>query len=985
MKKLLFGFALPFALFATGALAATFTVTNTNNSGTGSLRNAISSANTNKGSTVAFSTSGTIILSSPLPSILRTTTIDGTTAPGFSGTPTVLVNFNGNSGFVVDQTAPGSAIKSLSLVNSGGAGITLMASKVTVAGNYIGVQPNGTVNGNRGDGIYIRTPSNENLIGNTNPAADIKYFDTANSLDFTVQPVSAWQGIRNSGTTAGEYLICGSSGTSGLLYTGPIDGGGASYLVQFPGSTTIATSVYGPDNLPGGAVRLVGIFRKSNTMAYNYGFVWEGTVGQLPSGGTFRTIDYPGATYQYTHSAMGELAVGNADGPIKIGNVSVPIGAGKAYIYNLTTNTFVANVVYPNSRSNTAYGIWHNGQSKYTICGGHSPVTTDNLQDQSKPLTLGKAFLVDYDAATDTFSNWKSFDYPNGPAGVNFITHFEGISSTEPGVYNLVADSIQAGSTNAAQGSWVTVTRNSNGTFDQGTWVDLNYPATPDSVTSANSVYGNQVVGLVIGPTTFAYQATLEIAFQLSNVISGNGGNGITVAGSRGNVIAMNYIGTDPAGSTNPAYGNRRNGIALARKSVGNLIGGRVAAWNNPTGSKNPANAVFQRPVQGNLISGNLGHGVWLIDESSYNTLSGNYIGTDFTGTSALANQRDGVALDTTNNNTLAGCTTPQNPFVFYNVIAGNAGHGVSVKDSITTTIQGNFLGMGADNATSVPNGGNGLLAAGNSRQVQVGGVIPLGNVIAGNSQNGIEVRDTVKNFISFNSFTGIGAFQEFASPNGGNGVLITSTGGNNTIRTCIVSGNLGNGIEISGKASGVQITDTSVGTNTTISAPIPNQGNGIVIRGKAHKNAIGGFQLSVEPRVFVAGNTKQGIVVMESANNNTIFNTTVGEGAWLGVVMPNGLGGILLDAGSSATTIGGKSAAFHVGIRSNTGSGLLITSSQKNRVIKSHIEDNSLVGVRAIGNCAGTYLKDNTIQNNGAGGTNNLDLAGSVGVVVQP
>jgi DNA-binding MarR family transcriptional regulator len=289
-------------------LAATFTVTNTNNSGTGSLRNAISSANTNKGSTVAFSTSGTIVLSSPLPSILRTTTIDGTTAPGFSGTPTVLVNFNGNSGFVVDQTAPGSAIKSLSLVNSGGAGITLMASKVTVAGNYIGVQPNGAVNGNRGDGIYILPPSNENLIGDSNPAADIKYFDTSNPVDFTVQPVSAWQGIRNSGTTSGEYLICGSSGTAGLLYVGPIDGGGASYLVQYPGATTIATSVYGPDNLPAGGVRLVGIYRKSNTMAYNYGFVWEGTVGQLPSGGTFRTIDYPGATYQYTHSAMGELA-----------------------------------------------------------------------------------------------------------------------------------------------------------------------------------------------------------------------------------------------------------------------------------------------------------------------------------------------------------------------------------------------------------------------------------------------------------------------------------------------------------------------------------------------------------------------------------------------------------------------------------------------------------------------------------------------------
>jgi len=985
MKKYLLGFALPFTFWATGALAATYTVTNTNNSGTGSLRAAILSANTNKGSTVAFSTSGTIALSTPLPAIVRTMTIDGTTAPGFSGTPTVLVNFNGNTGFIVDQFATGSVIKSLSLVDAGNSGITLIASKVTVAGNYIGVQPDGTVKGNRNDGISIRTRSNENIIGNTNPVANTDYFDTSNPADFTIQPVSAWQGIRNSGTTAGDYLICGTSGTAGLLYVGPIEGGGDSYLVQYPGATTIATSVYGPDSLPGGNVRLVGSYRKSGSMAYNYGFVWEGTVGQLPSGGTFRTIDYPGASYQFTHSAMGELAVGNADGPIKIGNIPLPARAIKAYIYNLATNTFVANVIFPNSRSNTAYGIWYNGHNNYTICGGYSLATTDNLQNQSRPLLMGKAYLVDYNSATDTFSNWKSFDYPNGPAGVDFVTHFEGISSTEPGVYTLVADSVQAGSDNAAQGSWVSVTRNSNGTFDKGTWVDLNYPATPDSITSANSVYGNQVVGLVIGPSSFSYQATLNIAFQLSNVISGNKGNGISIAGSRRNVIAMNYIGTDPAGSTNPAYGNGANGILVAVESAGNLIGGTMAGINNPTGSKNPAHAVFQRPAQGNLISGNLGHGVLINGNSSYNTLSGNYIGTDFTGTSALGNQLDGVALDSVIYTSLSGCTLYQNPFVFYNVIAGNVGHGVSLKNSLLTTIQANFLGIGADNATSVPNGGNGLLVAGSSRQVQVGGVIPLGNVIAGNSQNGIEVRDTAKNFISFNTFAGIAAFQQFASPNGRNGVLITSTGGNNVIRTCIVSGNTGNGIEIGGRATGVEITDTAVGTNTTISAAIPNQKNGIVIRGRASKNAIGGFQPSVEPRVFVAGNKQQGIVVMEAASNNTIFNTTVGEGASQSGAIPNEQGGILLGAGSSATTIGGKPAAFQVGMQSNTGAGLSIVSSQRNRVINSLIEDNSQVGVFAIGNCTGTFLKGNTIQSNGAGGTNNLNIAGSSGIIVQP
>ena len=124
---------------------------------------------------------------------------------------------------------------------------------------------------------------------------------------------------------------------------------------------------------------------------------------------------------------------------------------------------------------------------------------------------------------------------------------------------------------------------------------------------------------------------------------------------------------------------------------------------------------------------------------------------------------------------------------------------------------------MGADNATSVPNGGNGLLVAGTSQNTQVGGVIPLGNVISGNTLNGILVRDQASGFVSFNTFGGFAAFKPTASPNGLDGILITSTGGNNTIRTCLISGNIGNGIEIAGNASGVQVTETSVGTNSNI------------------------------------------------------------------------------------------------------------------------------------------------------------------------
>lgn len=337
----------------------------------------------------------------------------------------------------------------------------------------------------------------------TTNEAPVKYMNTS-SIEARV---TAWQGLRGDGAKLDSYLITGTSLIHGLLYVGPLQGGGESYLVDYPGATT--TSVYGPDDLGGGLLRLVGSYKiHGETTVSNHGFVWEGTLSDLPSGGSFRTIDYPGAKYQYTHSVMGGLAVGNADGPDQLGSHTLAIGPGTAYLYDVESATFLTTIVYPGSKGNTVYGIWHNGGSSYTLCGGYSPVEAESPREA---LTQIRAFLVDYDSATGTFANWTSFNYPHGPAGVDFVTHFQGISSVEPGVYTVSADSVQAGSAHLAQGSWVRVTRNEDGTFNEGEWVDLNYPGTTRSLTSSNSVYGHAVVGIIIGTDPFAYQAIVGL------------------------------------------------------------------------------------------------------------------------------------------------------------------------------------------------------------------------------------------------------------------------------------------------------------------------------------------------------------------------------------------------------------------------------------------------------------------------------------------
>ena len=95
-------------------------------------------------------------------------------------------------------------------------------------------------------------------------------------------------------------------------------------------------------------------------------------------------------------------------------------------------------------------------------------------------------------------------------------------------------------------------------------------------LSDADSVAGNQVVGIVIGElgAVISYQATVNLGFQLSNVISGNGGNGIGIYGADGNQIAMNNIGTDASGTLK--RGNAKNGILVTDGASGNMIGGQV-------------------------------------------------------------------------------------------------------------------------------------------------------------------------------------------------------------------------------------------------------------------------------------------------------------------------------------------------------------------------------------------------------------------------
>ena len=159
------------------AMRQNFVVTNANDHGAGSLRQAIMDANATVGpDMIVFNIPGagvqTINLLIALPEITDSVVVDATTQPGYAGTPLIELNgaqTNSNSaGFRI--SAGGTTIRGFSICRFDWGILLLGAGSNVIQGNYIGVDPTGTLSRSNGSGISIFNSSN-NLIGGTSSAA----------------------------------------------------------------------------------------------------------------------------------------------------------------------------------------------------------------------------------------------------------------------------------------------------------------------------------------------------------------------------------------------------------------------------------------------------------------------------------------------------------------------------------------------------------------------------------------------------------------------------------------------------------------------------------------------------------------------------------------------------------------------------------------------------------------------------------------------
>ena len=115
-------------------------------------------------------------------------------------------------------------------------------------------------------------------------------------------------------------------------------------------------------------------------------------------------------------------------------------------------------------------------------------------------------------------------------------------------------------------------------------------------------------------------------------------GDGIELVSKGGNVIQGNYLGTDVSGAV--AEGNASDGVFI-ENSPGNTIGGTTAAQRNIIAGQANSNG-FSKGVE-------IYQDTSPTSNASGNLVEGNYIGTDVTGTKALANT-NGIELEAPGN-----------------------------------------------------------------------------------------------------------------------------------------------------------------------------------------------------------------------------------------------------------------------------------------------------------------------------------------------
>jgi hypothetical protein len=421
---------------------------------------------------------------------------------------------------------------------------------------------------------------------------------------------------------------------------------------------------------------------------------------------------------------------------------------------------------------------------------------------------------------------------------------------------------------------------------------------------------GGFVTGLVITSTNNVIQGL---------VINRFGGDGISIEGSAAmsNVVSGNYIGVSSDGLTD--QGNTYRGVSIDLGADNNTVGGDIPAERNVIGGNSngveiAGTGTMSNTVSGNYIGiaadgtgalGNNGGGVYInyaantliggatagernvISNNQYGIstwnsdgliISGNYIGTDASGTLDRGNGVYGVAISGNTHNTIIGGDTPGER----NIISGNNDTGIRIRGSDTTVI-GNYIGTDKDGTAVLSNGQGIVVEFSSAHNTIIGGDTPgERNVISGNGWGGVSIGSDPVGIIISGNYIGTDKDGTQDLGNGWDGIKLggaenTTVGGDTDGERNVISGNDRSGIYIVGIAS---MTATISGNYIGVAAngvdSLGNTLHGIFMESYAQNYSIG-------PGNVIAHNGSDGVNVKGSnaygnlITQNSIFSNTLG------------------------------------------------------------------------------------------------------------
>jgi titin len=758
---------------------ATYVVTNTNDSGPGSFRQAILDSDNAAGlNTLKFNIGGgglqTITPTSGLPIITNPLIIDGTSEPGYAGKPLIVLDgINaGSSSIGLWIKAGNSVVNGLVIERFANSGIFLdTVGNNLVINNYLGTDATGTLA--RGNGVSgLSVSSSNNTIGGT--ALQQGNLISAN-LNY---------GINFFGSAAGNLVVANRIGTDitgtqklGNLYSGVGLYDGVSYI-QIGGTTASARNVIsgnGSGNIGDG----ISIFNTAQGTPSNIvvlgNFIGTDGTGTNPLGNNVNGVAIAGSssnTIGGTLASAGNVISGNNAYGINVysgssGNVIQANAIGTDVTGTKAVPNHFSGIGLDASAHNNIIGGTIGG-SRNLISGNGSGQLGDGISifgGASANVVLGNLI------GTDVFG---AKPLPNNLNGIGIQANNNTIGGTSAAAGNLLSGNNAYGLALSASASGNVVEANTAGTDYTGSF------AVPN-LTSGISLSGGANHN-TIGGTLSAER----------NLISGNHNYGLVLNGAatNSNLVQGNYLGTDVSGAK--GLGNTYAGVGLLDGASFNTVGGVAAGTRNDiaangvygvvlSGTGTTANAIQgnfigidrsgTQPLgngdsgvgiaggannnriggigAGNVIAANVNFGVALFDAATDNLVQGNYLGTDLSGTKPLGNMTGLGLLGGASNNLIGGTDAGAD-----NLISANTTFGVFIANSDTTgnLVQGNLIGRDGSGTQPLGNGASGIDIEDNASNNAV-----VANTIAFNGGDGVRINSGIENAIEQNSISNDG------------------------------------------------------------------------------------------------------------------------------------------------------------------------------------------------------------------------------------